>query len=194
MKNVFLLFIAGLLSGVINALLFTTNPQANDFFSILVLPGLVYGLVTGAFFIYVLPVARIIFRIILWSIASILSYTVAYFSVPTIFIHLIVPRDISFALAGFVGALILCVAFSVLFQRMDWMQYFVVIATGAVVAYVVMNHDWNADAELLSSRGIFLPFLPTLYIAWQTAVTTVLGLSFLLRNNRSDERLAVEVV
>ncbi len=191
MKNVFLLFIAGLLSGVINALLFTTNPQANDFFSILVLPGLVYGLVTGAFFIYVLPVARIIFRIILWSIASILSYTVAYFSVPTIFIHLIVPRDISFALAGFVGALILCVAFSVLFQRMDWMQYFVVIATGAVVAYVViLNNDWNTDV----GRGILLPFLPTLYIAWQTAVTTVLGLIPLLRNNRSDKRFTVEVV
>ena len=192
MKNVFLLFIAGLLSGVINALLFTTNPQANDFFSTLVLPGLVYGLVTGAFFIYVLPVARSIFRIILWSIASILSYTVAYFS---IFIYLIGPEDISFALAGSIGALILCVAFSVLFQRMDWMQYFVVIATGAVVAYVViLNNDWNADAGLLSSRGILLPFLPTLYIAWQTAVTTVLGLIPLLRNNRSDKRFTVEVV
>ena len=185
-KLVFLIG-AGFLSGVINASLFTTNPQANDFFSTLVLPGLVYGLVTGAFFIYVLPVARSIFRIILWSIASILSYTVAYFSVPTI----IGPEDISFALAGSMGALILCVAFSVLFQRMDWMQYFVVIATGAVVAYVViLNNDWNTDV----GRGILLPFLPTLYIAWQTAVTTVLGLIPLLRNNRSDKRFTVEVV
>ena len=183
------------MSGVINALLFSINPRADDIF----LPGLIYGLVTGIFLMYALSGARIYSRLIFWTIFSVLGYMAAYASAITISFtnNNFSPfgEAVPYTSAGFIGASILCLAFSIIFQKMNWIQYFVVIATGTVVAAVVIfNTDTNAVDELFVSRGIFLSFLPTLYIAWQTAVTTVLGLSFLLRNNRSDERLAVEVV
>lgn len=129
--------------------------------------GFLYGVVTSLYFVLALATNRKILRFIAWLLASGASYTLAvqtWIYVSQGSISLMPDEPTYFLFAGIVGACILAVAFHFIFQKLKALQWVFVLIAGATIPYIVMIVDANSD------YGIFV-----LYIAWQTAITSILG-------------------
>ncbi len=164
-----LLIGAGILSGVATILVVKLT-YANDDLSFLILlygAGIPYGVVTGIYLTRLSSLKHKFARCILWIIASGASYVLAVQAILRL-----VPGDgyapnlnpPAYALGGLVGAFVLTIAFHFIFQKLTVKRHLMIIATGALVAYVVTMIDPNGPNIIY-----------VLYALWQTVITTLLG-------------------
>lgn len=172
MKKEYLWPIAvGLLSGCIDALLTASN---GDFASHVTLSfaGIPFGLITGLYFVYVLPVNSKLARLLGWTVISGVSYYIAVqVSIAAFTSEMQAP--VAYAIGGVVGSLLLAYGFNSIFHHIKQTQQSVVVAVGGVVAFLVAI-SFSQDAQHGTGS-----FLAVLYIAWQVAVTAALAASFL---------------
>jgi|SRR3989344_125265 len=182
-NNYFWLISAGILSGLINALLLNQ--------ALFISAGIGYGLVTGMYFIYAASRNRKIVRLVFWIVASAISYFVAIqatlVSAPKAGWSVPAPDAINFALGGLIGALVLSLAFHFIFHKMTIVRHVMVTLGGALTAWlvIVVMSTYDSTQTLLTPNTefgeLFAGFMPILYIVWQTVITVALGSSIIAR-------------
>lgn len=177
MKLYFLgLFGIGLLSGLLNVFL------GNFIFIVFYLAGISYGIVTGMYFVTVIAVRKKYMRLLLWIVASTLSYIGACL-VGESFGHGLgdgfseIPLDIathatSYALAGLVGAAVLAFAFHFIFNKLKIYQVITLLVTAALIPFLLALAVPYRSAVVFGTINIFV----ALFIIWQTVITVLLGM------------------
>jgi hypothetical protein len=169
-KYLFLIGI-GFLSGIVNVIPPYIS-EGSSFLFALYLAGIPYGIITGIYFITVAPLARKYLRLFLWTVASTISYIVGVQVAlrATAGEWHLTPE---FALSGFLGALVLSVAFHFIFKKMKIWQHAMVVIAGAVTVCLAFSVFPEPDAN----------FYFSMYVGWQTVVTTLLGVTLFTQDD-----------
>lgn len=159
MKKPYLLVLLLLISGFISAkpgILYAL------FHSGMIAPGLVFGLALGIYF-KITSQTNSTSRLFVWIICSIIAYYAAFWAAvatdqATMFSYF------SYAVAGFVGSLILVLA-ALLIKKLNFSQSTIIIVLGTMAGFV-FGKLWSNQPDL----NIVLA-----YIIWQLAVGIPLG-------------------
>lgn len=171
MNKYIVLVLVGILSGIVNAGLFLISPILS-----LVLAGVVYGAITGAYFIKFLSGNGNEKGVLLifWILASLTSYGVCV-KVSSLLQLPNAPESnlvtaFMFLFGGFCGSLILTTAFHFIFCKIKMYKYIVTVIVGSLLPPLFF---------LLFSSYDNLLFYITINIVWQGVITTMLGVNLL---------------
>ncbi len=171
MKDQFTLLTTGFLSGVavLLSLVFTLNNPLS------LIPGIIYGVITGAYFNHAFLNPKPITKLILWTLVSTFSFFVAT-SIAASYVADSIGLDkntmdnttfgLVFALSGLTGAFVLAIGFHFIFHRLQLLRFILVPVTGSITAFAVMAFEGN------------LSTIPLLWVVWQTIVTFILAYPF----------------
>jgi hypothetical protein len=170
----------GFLSGLINAGILSLLPENLNALFLVYLAGIPYGLITGWYFSHTLPVNKKLFRAILWTVISGVSYYSG--ALTSTWTHQNIGNQ-NFLAAGFVGAFILALGFYIIYSSIPVWSFISVLVTGALVAHLVSKMYTGSDE--LNYELNFYSFYSLLYIVWQCSITTLLTLGFLYQKGKS---------
>ena len=138
------------------------------------LPGIIFGIAVGLFFLKLRPMSKPAVRIPLWIAASLVSYFLAVQTTLQIYASHIqqLPKIdpplqwqvFAFFVGGLVGASVLLLAFSFLLTHLTLAKYLIITLLGGVLGVSGVIHGLPALFELAP-----------LFIIWQTGMAFALG-------------------
>lgn len=188
--------IIGLVAGVFDALIASETfsaivDNAGDFLAevpdlmVTMVAGVPYGIFTGAYLLRSKTYSNAKVRVIGWVAMSGIAYYAAvqtciklWFGTEYVRSSLSDgPAPFHYLVAGLVGALLLTIAFHLLFEKVSVRQYTLSLLLGAGIPYVLASIDSSFFEQ---------HFVQVLYVAWQGAITAVLGMSFLRAKTKSE--------
>lgn len=143
-------------------------------------PAILFGLVTGLYFMYISSNMKKIARLLGWIFGSSASFFAAIYLTGFIVGVLSTTNNAPIttllfssclAVGGAVGALILCLTFHLTFSKLSWGSYITTAVVGAVIPFLV-NYFTPIMDSYTSPSDVALSIL---FVVWQTAITVLLG-------------------
>lgn len=167
MKNkiIYLGFLSGAVSGLLVYILHKYLNHISNFLEPSNLYyGVVYGAITGIFFCSYHNKKFSKFQsLFLWTLSGAISYVFAFLSVP-LAASIMRPGVFAFSIPGCVGAFVLGICFSFIFNKISVRSLLLITLAGGIIATI---HGYFMDKYFVDFEFIF--------IIWQSIITGLLA-------------------